>query len=333
MDLSTRFMGLKVKGPLIVGASPLADDLDTSRRLEDQGASALVTRSLFKEQILHEQIDTLNHIESWTDSFAEASHFLPEPVSWRHGPEEYLERLHRTKQALEIPVIGSLNGASPGDWTSYARLIEQAGADGLELNVYYLPLRGAETPQEVERRFLSVLTEVASQVDIPVSMKLNPFLTSPIYTAVRMAAAGASGFVLFNRLFPGQIDIEALEVHSDLRLSEPGMLRMRLMWVAAVYPHVDVPLCASGGVHTTEDVIRAIMAGADCVQLASVLLRNGPEHLGLLSGQLREWLETREYESLEQMRGSMSLGHAPDPEAYERANYMQTLQTWRPPGG
>ncbi len=330
MDLSVDYMGLPLSSPLVVGASPLSDSVDTVRRLEDAGAAAVVMHSLFMEQFVRENMAMHRDMDFVSDSFAEALSFFPEPESFTLAPDEYLQQVARLKGAVEIPVIASLNGTCGGDWTQYAGLLAEAGADGLELNVYYLPLDGTEGPEAVERRFLDVLEQVVEQVELPVAMKLTSFFSSPVHMARRLAAAGADGLVLFNRLFLPDIDIEQLDVRPALSLSTPQILGERLLWLAAMYGEVDLPLAVTGGVHGAGDVIKAVMAGASVTQMTSALLRGGPEHLARVRGELSAWLEERGYASVDQLRGSMSLLRCPDPEAYERANYIKTLQDWTP---
>ena len=329
MDLSTDFLGHRLENPLVIGASPLSDDADQIRRLVDAGAAAVVMHSLFMEQLVREQLAVQRDLDLHSDTYAEALSFFPEQSAYSLGPEEYLEQVARLKAAVPVPVIASLNGTTRGDWTRYASLIAQAGADGLELNIYYLPLDGDESPDAVEQRTADILREVKAQVDLPVAMKLTYFMSSPVYTARRLEAAGADSLVLFNRLFQPDIDIEALEVNPSLQLSSPAILKLRLLWLAAMYGKVGLTLAASGGVHGTQDVIKAVMAGASVVQLTSALLAGGVGKMATLRQELEAWLVEHEYESLRQMRGSMSLLHCPDPEAYERANYIKTLQTWK----
>lgn len=328
MDLTTPFMGMRIRNPLVVGASPLSDDLDACKRLEDAGVGAIVMRSLFMEQIERERQALLDHADDVHDAHAEALTYLP-PVSFKVGPAAYLEQIRRLKQAVSVPVVGSLNGIAVGAWVRYASLIEEAGADGLELNVYYLPLDGAESADEVERRHLAVLEAVKARVGIPVAMKLTHFFSSPVHLARRLEAAGADGLVLFAPLFHTDIDPEALEIVPALHHSDPGVLHSRLMWLAAMFGRVELPLTLSGGASTHLDIVKAVMSGASAVQMTTALLRQGPEHAARVVSRLGEWLEEHEYVSLEQMRGSMSLLRCPDPEALERANYIQVLQRWR----
>ena len=329
MDLSCQYMGFQLDNPLVVGASPLSDDVSAVERLADNGAAAVVMHSLFKEQVTREQLAAHAEMDFLANSHAEALSYFPEADDYALGPQEYLEQIARLKKAVDMPVIASLNGIAGGDWTRWAQLFQEAGADGIELNVYYLPLDGDESSAQVEQRFLDILTQVKACSTLPVAMKLTTFFSSPVYMARRLQAAGADALVLFNRLFHPDIDIEELEIQPTLTLSHPGILNERLLWLAAMHQRVDISLAASGGVHSVEDVIKAVMAGADAVQMTSALLRLGPQHLRLVRQQLKDWLEEREYNSLDQMRGSMSLLRCPEPENYERANYIQTLQRWR----
>ncbi|MCB9697027.1 MAG: dihydroorotate dehydrogenase-like protein [Alphaproteobacteria bacterium] len=330
MDLSTPFMGMRIRNPLVVGASPLSDDLDACRRLEDAGVGAIVMRSLFMEQIERERQALMDHADDVHDAHAEALSYLPPTAFGAGGPNAYLEQVRRLKQAVSVPVVASLNGIAVGAWVRYASLLEEAGADGLELNVYYLPLDGAESADEVEQRHLGVLRAVKERVRVPVAMKLTHFFSSPVHLARRLEAAGADGLVLFAPLFHTDIDPEALEIVPALHHSDPGVLHARLMWLAAMFGRVELPLTLSGGASSHLDVIKAVMSGASAVQMTTALLRHGPDHAARLLAALGEWLEEHEYTSLDQMRGSMSLLRCPDPEALERANYIQVLQRWRP---
>ncbi len=330
MNLDSRWLGLSLSSPLVAGASPLSDSVDMCRRLEDHGIAAIVMHSLFMEQIAREA-DAMDALQAHHHAHAEASSYLAEPIDFALGPDEYLEQVRKLKAALGVPLIGSLNGTVTGDWTHHARLIEEAGADGLELNLYYLPLAG-EPPAEVERRHLDVLAAVEAEVSIPVAVKLNFFFTSPVYMAQRLASHGAAGLVFFNRIFHPHLDVVDLEVRPDLQLRQRSSLSLRLLWIAAAFEQVECDLALSGGVVECEDVLRALMAGAHCVQMTSALLAHGPGHVRDLTFALRRWMEENDYESVEQMRGSLSVARSPDPEAYERANYMRTLNTWEPGG-
>ncbi len=327
MDLTTTFMGLELANPIVPGASPLTDDVDNCRRLEDAGAAAIVMRSLFMEQVLREQQE-LASFAAHEESFAEATSFVAEPTDFALGPDEYLEKVRAIKEAVDVPVIASLNGTHGGRWTRYAKLMEQAGADGIELNLYHLPLDGSEDPVSVEQRYRDVVTEVKKQVDLPVAVKLTFFHSSPVHMARKMDEAGADGLVLFNRLYLPDIDIEELDVQPRLHLSTSGTLRLRLLWVAACFGRIEADMAVTGGIHTATDAIKAIMAGASTCQMASALLQNGPDHVATVLRDIRAWMEEHEYESVRQMCGSMSLERSPEPEAYERANYLRVLHAW-----
>ena len=329
MNLSTRYLGFDLPHPLIAGASPLADDLDTVRRLEDAGAAAIVLRSLFEEQIAREQVAAFLHTESHGESFAEALTYFPTPQSFVFGPEEYLEHLGRVKAAVKIPVIASLNGNTPGGWLDYPPLIERMGADALELNLYRLAFDPSLSGQEVERETVEVVREVRRSVRLPLAVKLSPFYSSFAHLALQLDQAGADGLVLFNRFYQPDIDPEKLEANRSLHLSDARELPLRLRWLGALSGKVRASLAASGGVQDARDVIKAVMAGAHAVQVVSALLRNGPEHLKVMTQGMVDWMREFEWDSLEEMRGNMSLGRCPDPAVYERANYMMMLQSWQ----
>lgn len=331
MDLTTEYMGLTLACPLVVGASPLADDIDACVQLEAHGAGALVMHSLFEEQITRGELSVHHHISAYNDAHPEAMSYFPEPEAFVLGPDAYLEQVRKLKEALTIPVIASLNGVTPGGWTHYAKLMEQAGADGLELNVYYLATDPGEEPRAVEQRYVDVQTAVRAEVTIPVATKLSPFFSAPVHMAKRLDAAGADALVLFNRLYQPDIDIEHLKVSPTVALSDSKALLLRLRWLAATYGKVGCSLAATGGVHNGVDAVKAIMAGASAVQMTSALLRDGPPRLAVVKGELSRWLEDHEYTSVRQLRGSMSLEHCPDPTAFSRANYMKVLQSWAMP--
>lgn len=329
MNLQTNYLGLTLRNPLMPGASPMVDDLDLVRRLEDAGASAIVMHSLFEEQIELEQHGYATDVEGYSDSFNEALSFLPEADDFVFDTEQYLRQIQRIKSAVGVPVVASLNGTTIGGWTNLAVEMESAGADALELNYYHVPTDPAESGRLIENDAVTLLREVRRKVGIPVAMKLSPFFSSLPHLAVKLAGAGADGLVLLNRFYQPDIDLENLEALPTLQLSDSSELRQRLRWIAILFGRVETSLALSGGAHTAEDAIKAIMAGATVVQMVSALLRNGPEHIGVVLQKMRQWLEEHEYESLEQLRGSMSLRHCPDPAAYERANYMRVLQGWR----
>jgi dihydroorotate dehydrogenase (fumarate) len=315
------------------GASPLADDLDTVRRLEDAGAAAIVMRSLFEEQIALEEVATFAVTEAHGHSHGEARSYFPGPDAFALGPDEYLEQLHRIKKIVGVPVIASLNGVTPGGWLRYARLMEEAGADALELNVYTLATDATEDARTLEERTIEMVRAVRSGVHVPLAVKLSPFYTSFANFAHRLDEAGPAGLVLFNRFWQPGIDVEELEVRRELHLSDSSELPLRLRWLAILSGNVRATLAVTGGVHTVLDVIQAVMAGAHAVQIVSALLHHGPEHLAVLRRELEQWLEVHEYGSLREMRGNMSMRSCPDPQAYERANYMLVLQSWKPVNG
>jgi dihydroorotate dehydrogenase (fumarate) len=328
MNLSTTYLGFTLPHPLMPGASPLVDDLDTVRQLEDAGAAAIVMHSLFEEQITAEE-EVAGRLAAHGDSFAEALSYLPEVPAFALGPDRYLEQLRRIREAVAVPVIASLNGVTPAGWLEYARLMEQAGAHALELNVYHLATDPAESASAVEARVLDVLRAVRGAVRLPLAVKLSPFYSALAHLARELDTLGADGLVLFNRFYQPDIDPEALEVVPALQLSDSSELRLRLRWLAILHGRLRPTLAASGGVHTGLDALKAVLAGAHAVQMVSALLRHGPEHLAVVRAELARWLEEHEYDSLAQAQGSMSLLRCPDPAAFERANYLRVLQSWR----
>ncbi|MBP6865272.1 MAG: dihydroorotate dehydrogenase-like protein [Candidatus Didemnitutus sp.] len=329
MNLTTRYLGLELKTPLMPGASPLATRLDNIRRLEDAGASAIVLHSLFAEQIEGNAVAVSRHIERWQDTFAEATSFFPQNDDYLLGPDEYLNRITAIKAATNLPVIASLNGTHLGTWTDYARLMEKAGADALELNTYFMATRRDESGEAVEQRVLDIARAVRASVRIPIAVKLSPFYTSTVHLTGQLEDAGIDGVVLFNRIFQPEIDIETFDVVPKLGLSSPEDLRVRLRALALLRDQVKVSLACSGGVHTAADVVKALLAGADAIQIVAALLRDGPDTLGTILAELKVWMEKFEYNSVAEMRGALSLRNCPDPEAYERGNYLRSLQLWR----
>lgn len=327
-DLTTTYLGLPLKNPLVASASPLSRKIATVRHLEDAGAAAIVMYSLFEEQITHESHELDHYLERGTHSFAESLSYFPDLAHYNIGPEQYLEHLQRVKEAVSIPVIGSLNGISTGGWVDYAQRIEQAGADALELNIYYMPTDVDLTGVELEESYVQLVRDVRARVALPIAVKLSPFFTSIPNIARRFADAGANGLVLFNRFYQPDFDLDALEVVPNLVLSNSNELRLPLRWVAILYGRVKADLALSGGVHTAEDVLKAMMAGAHISMLASTLLSEGIDKLGQLLVSLQEWMELHEYESITQMRGSMSQQAVADPAAFERANYMKELNSY-----
>jgi dihydroorotate dehydrogenase (fumarate) len=327
MDLSTKYLGLQLAHPLMPGASPLVKNLDTVRRLEDSGASAIVLHSLFEEQIRSEQFRMVQDIEAPEETFPEALTYHPHREEYGGlGPDQYLERVRKVKEAVGVPVIASLNGITTGTWVEYAAKCEQAGADALELNVYYLAADPEETGQAVEGRAREVVRAVKSSVGIPVAVKLSEFYSSIPNLVKQLEEEGADGVVLFNRFYQPDIDVEELEVSPKLRLSDPSELLLRLRWLAILSGHFKLSLAVTGGVHTGLDAVKAVMTGAHAVQMVSALLKNGPKHLATVRQEMVSWMEGHEYQSVEQMRGAMNLLKSPDPASFERANYMRVLE-------
>lgn len=329
MDLRTTYLGMTLPHPLVVGASPLSDDLDGIRRLEDAGAAAIVLRSLFEEQITREQLSEHEHLDSHAESFAEATSYFPSPHAFALGPYQYLEHLRRAKEAVRIPVLGSLNGATPGGWIEYARLMQQAGAAAIELNLYRIATDADTDSAAIERQAIATVREVKKAVTIPVAVKLSPFYTAFAHVARELDLAGADALVLFNRFYQPDIDPEELTATRTLHLSDPSELRLRLHWLAILSGRVRASLAVTGGVHAAIDVVKATMAGAHVTQMVSALLKHGPGHLRTVHANLGGWMVEHEWNSLDEMRGNMSLFKVPDRDAYERANYMLMLQSWR----
>jgi len=331
MDLRTTYLGLDLSSPLVPSASPLSEKVDNIRRMEDAGASAIVMHSLFEEQ-LEQEAKTLDHyLRSGSESYAESLSFFPQGLEYSHGPHEYIEHLARIKQAVRIPVIASLNGHSPGGWTRYARQIEQAGADGLELNIYHVPADAETTGHEVEQLYVDTVRSVRENVRLPLAVKIGPFFSAMGNMARRLVEAGANGLVLFNRFYQPDIDLEELEVTPNVLLSTPQAMRLPLRWVAILHGRHKASLAATGGIHTHEDVIKMILAGADVTMMCSALLRHGIPHLKAVRTQMVEWMEAHEYASVSQMKGSMSQRACPRPADFERANYMRALTGYHLP--
>jgi len=340
IDLSTTYLGLQLRTPLVASASPLSQEIDGIRRLEDAGASAVVLYSLFEEQLRQESLELEHHLAEGTDSFTEAASFFPQPDEFRMGPEEYLNHIFRAKKAVSVPVIASLNGSTVGGWTRYANLIEQAGADALECNIYSIPTDPELASSTVEQQYLDILKAVKSVVTIPVAIKVSPFFSNMANMARRFDQAGANGLVLFNRFYQPDINLDELEIQPNVLLSTPHALRLPLTWIGILYGRIQASLAATSGVHGSEDVVKLMMVGADVTMLCSALLKNGVGHLRRIEDGLLEWMEKHEYESARQMRGSMSQIRCADPSAFERAQYMKavrsmqhvevtTRETWR----
>jgi dihydroorotate dehydrogenase (fumarate) len=332
MDLTTTYLGLRLSNPIVPGASPLGDELDTVRRLEDAGAAAIVLRSLFEEQIALESMDEHYSIDAHGESFAEAASYFPSPDAFALRADQYLEHLRSIKAAVGIPVIGSLNGTTRGGWLDYARQMEQAGANALELNVYRIATDVHQSGADLERETIEIVRELKRTIRMPLAVKLSSSYTSMANVAWEIDRAGADGLVLFNRFYQPDIDAENLTVEPTIHLSNSAELLPRLHWMAVLSGRLKASLAVTGGVHTALDVIKATMAGAHATQMVSALLLHGPAHLTQVLADLRLWMTEHEWESLEDMRGNMNLAKVPDPFAYQRGNYMQMLQGWRRPG-
>jgi dihydroorotate dehydrogenase (fumarate) len=329
MDLTTNYLGLTLKNPIVPSAGPLSRSLDSMKKLEDAGAAAIVMYSLFEEQIAHETAEVEHYLSYGTESFPEALTYFPEPSDYNLGPEEYVELIRKAKESLEIPVIGSLNGISVGGWMEYAKKIESAGADALELNVYYIPTDPRLTAADVEDRYAEILQTVKQNVRIPIAMKLSPFFSSFAHTAQRLVTAGANGLVLFNRFYQPDIDLETLDVKSGVKLSTPFALRLPMRWIAILHGTVDASLAATSGIYSAEDVLKMVMAGADVTMMCSALLLHGHGHITKVLKNLELWMLEHEYLSIRQMKGSMSHKSVADPAAFERANYMKALNSYK----
>ncbi len=329
MDLNTTYMGIKLKHPIVASASPLSEDVDNIRRMEDAGASAVVMFSLFEEQLQHESA-AMEHLMSYgTNSFAEALSYFPAVDEYHAGPDRYLDILRRASEAVDIPIIGSLNGISDEGWIDYAKNMEQAGARGIELNIYYIPADLSMSGHDVERRYVDIAKHVKASVSIPVAFKLSAYFSSFGHLAKQLDEAGVDALVLFNRFWQPDFDIEQREIVHNLDLSRPGQIRMRLLWIALLYGRVKASLGATTGVYSHIEVIKYLMAGADAVMTTSALLKNGIGFLATLHDQLRHWMEENEYSSVAQMKGSMSQRHVADPTAFERANYIKILESYK----
>ncbi len=329
LDLTTRYLGLTLRNPLVVASSPLSDELDNLRKMEDAGAGAVVLHSLFEEQLRHERLELHHHLTQSTYSFPEALSFFPEPDEFSLGPEEYLEHIRRAKQAVRIPVIASINGASPGDWVKCARQMQDAGADAIELNIYYIPTDPALDSAKVEQTYLEILQTVKSTVTLPIAVKLSPFFSNMAAMAKRLDAAGADALVLFNRFYQPDIDLESVEVRPHVLLSTPQAMRLPMRWIAILHGRLRADLAAASGVHQAPDVVKMLMVGANVVQICSALLMRGIDHLRVIEQGLRTWMEVHEYLSVREMLGSMSQEKCPDPGVFERAQYMRALASFK----
>ena len=329
MNLQTQYLGFELKHPIIAGASPLPDDLDKVRALEDGGIAAITMYSLFEEQITQNIVGSEAHIGNYENSFSEAASYFPEVDLLERGVDVYLDQVQKVKAAVDVPVIGSLNGTREGEWVNYASLIESAGADALELNLYFLPTEMEESAAELEDRCIRIVQAVDARIQVPLAVKLSPFFTALPHFAKRLAAAGADSLVCFNRFYQPDIDVDELDIRPMIDLSHSQELRLRLRWLAFLSGRIDTQLVVSGGVHNGIDVAKALMAGADAVQTVSSLLINGPEQVKSMLDELCKWMEKKGYNSIDELRGCMNYLRCPDPEALERANYMRVLKSWR----
>lgn len=328
MDLSTTYLGLQLKNPIVPSASPMSRTVGSVRLMEDFGASAVVLYSIFEEQIRHESKEIFHHLTSTAESYSEATSYFPEPHDYITGPDEYLEHIRRIKESVTIPVIGSINGVTDGGWIEYAKSIEQAGADALELNVYYIPTDSRMTSSMIEQTYYDMVKNVRSQVKIPIAIKLSPFFTSIANVAQNLDALGINGLVLFNRFYQPDINLDTLNVEPGVVLSSSNSIRLPLRWIAILDGRVKASLAATTGVHSAEDVIKLTMAGADVTMLCSTLLRHGPRRIREILDDVHRWMIEHEYESLKMMRGSMNQASVADPSSFERANYMKALQSY-----
>jgi dihydroorotate dehydrogenase (fumarate) len=329
MDLTTKYLGFTLRSPLVPAASPLSDDIDNLKRMEEAGAGAVVLESLFEEQLQADRAEVTDRLEQGSESFGEAITYFPQPSEFKLGPETYLEHIAKAKQAIKIPVIASLNGSTLGGWTDYARQMQQAGADALELNLYGIPTDPDLTSVAIEDNYIKIVQAVKAQVTIPVAVKLSPFFTNFAHMAKRFDQAGADALVLFNRFYQPDIDLERLEVEPNILLSTPMAMRLPLRWIAILYGRIKADLAATSGIHRASDAIKMLLAGAAVTTMASAILRHGIEHLTTVEQEMRQWLDEHEYESLTQLRGSMSQRSCPDPSSFERAQYMRAISSFK----
>jgi dihydroorotate dehydrogenase (fumarate) len=328
MNLTTKYLGFKLRTPLVPSASPLSEKIDNIKRMEDAGASAIVFHSLFEEQVRRDHHELQFYLDQGTDSYAESLSYFPEHADFKVGPEAYLEHIAEAKAAVAIPIIGSLNGATFGGWMKYAREIEQAGADALELNIYNVQSDADRPAEDIENEYLTIIASIKTQLNIPVAVKLSPFFTNFAHFARRADRQGADALVLFNRFYQPDIELETLEISPNILLSTPMAMRLPMRWIAMLYGRIGADLAATSGIHRATDALKMLMAGADVTMLCSILLRRGIAHISVLEREMREWMEEHEYESIEQLKGSMSQKNCPDPGAFERAQYMKALATY-----
>ncbi len=329
VDLSTKYLGLNLRTPLVASASPLSNTLDGIRRLEDAGASAVVMYSLFEEQIRHDTAELEARLTAGTESFAESVTYLPQPSEFNAGPEEYLRQIRQAKDAVKVPIIGSINGATVGGWIDYAKLIEQAGADAVECNIYKIASAPDVSSVQIEQTYIDIVKAIKATVKIPVAIKVGPYFSNMSFMAKQLDEAGADGLTLFNRFYQPDINLETLEIEPNVLLSTPQALRLPLAWIGILYGRLKASLAGTSGVHSAEDAVKLIMVGANVTELCSTLLRNGVSHLRYIEQGLSDWMEKHEYESVQQMKGSMSQLRCSDPAAYERVQYMRGISNVR----
>ncbi|AFZ05972.1 dihydroorotate oxidase [Oscillatoria nigro-viridis PCC 7112] len=331
MNLTTTYMGLELRSPLVVGAAaPLTEDIDNIKRMEDAGAAAVVLHSLFEEQIEQEMFTMHHHLQQGTESYPESLTYFPEPEIFHVGSELYLEHIRKAKERVNIPIIASLNGSTLGGWTNYARQIEQAGADALELNIYYIPTEIHLTGEAIERQYLDILKAVKAAVTIPVAVKLSPYFTNLANMAHQLTREGADALVLFNRFYQPDIDVEELEVKPNVLLSTPQAMRLPMRWIAILYGRIAADLAATSGIQKGVDVVRMLMAGAKVTMIVSALLRHGINHLQEIEQELRQWMQEHDYASISELYGTMSQRYCPNPSEFERVQYMKAIQTYTP---
>lgn len=330
MDLSTKYLNIDLRTPLVAGASPLSDKIDNIKKLEDAGASAIVFYSLFEEQLVHDQKELLFSVEAHSNSNPEAQSYMVDYDIYRVGPENYLKKIQAAKESTKLPIIGSLNGVHPGSWTNYAKLIQQAGADAIELNIYNIIIDSSVNSEQIEKEYIEIFKSVKSEVSIPVAVKISPYFTNIASFCKKLIDAGAEGLVLFNRFYQPDIDLDALEINPKIALSNSEEMRLPLTWIGILRSsYKNLSLAASTGVHSAEDVLKMMMAGADCTYLVSTLLRNGIFQITKLEQAMVQWMEEKEYESINQMKGSMCRENIPNPEVYERTQYIKSLSKYQ----
>lgn len=329
MNLATNYLGLQLKNPIVASAGPLSHEISNIKAMEDAGISAVVLYSLFEEEIEHESLELHHHTTAHEESYAEALDYFPQPFDFMVGPDKYLEHIRNAKQAVDIPIIASLNGKSVGGWIDYAKKIEQAGADALELNIYFLAGDPKKSGAEIEKEYLNIVKGVKMNVNIPIAVKMHPFFSSVSWMAEQLTNVGADGLVLFNRFYQPDINLETLEVEPNVLLSTPAEMRLPLRWIGMLYGRVNADLAATSGIYSETDVIKMIMAGAKVTQVLACMLKFGIGHIKEMLSQMVYWMEVNEYESLEQMRGSMSHKNVANPSQFERANYMKVLHSYK----